>query len=116
MHKTSRKIPYNWDWENQGKSHQKTARNTPIQCIAPPYVETVLEKQFWGDFLSYTLPPPLAYGIAAATAVVMAYPLDTAVSRCARDFDDESDIVDGRNPANQLRLVVSPIIYKLFTF
>ena len=34
-----------------------------------------------GDFLSHTLPPPLAYGIAAATAVVMAYPLDTAVSR-----------------------------------
>lgn len=33
------------------------------------------------DFLSHTLPPPLAYGIAAAMAVVMAYPVDTAVSR-----------------------------------
>eukprot|EP00913_Durusdinium_trenchii_P033422 g31290.t1 len=33
------------------------------------------------DFLTTYLAPPLAYGMAAATAVVVAYPLDTAVSR-----------------------------------
>lgn len=43
-----------------------------------------------GDFLARTLPPPLAYGMAAATAVVVAYPLDTAVSR-PRDLRGSQD-------------------------